>query len=116
MRDIYDREALIDRVDGDIEFLQETIEILEEEQPQMIAYILHAIEAGDADALVSAAHTYKGMVSNFCAVGAADAATQLEAIGRAGSVNGASELASRLESEGERLLKALAELLEGLCS
>jgi len=114
MSDAFDRGELIGRVDGDLEFLAETVEMLDEERPAMMESIHDAIAAKDADALASAAHTYKGMVSNFCAMGATEAATRLEAMGRSGSLDAASECASLLDSESDRLRRSLDELLREL--
>ena len=57
-----------------MEFLEETIEMLDEDAPELLSKIHEAAAAGNAEAIVSPAHTLKGMLSNFCADKAEQAA------------------------------------------
>jgi hypothetical protein len=113
MSDIFDKEALLDRVDNDMEFLAETVEMLVEDGPDLLAQIRSAIETGDSEALSVAAHTYKGMVANFCADSTVEAALKLEMMGRGGDLVGASEAFAILEGLARRLATALQELVQG---
>jgi HPt (histidine-containing phosphotransfer) domain-containing protein len=113
MSNIIDREALLDRVDNDMEFLAETVEMLEEDGPDLLAQIRDAIEANDSEALSVAAHTYKGMVANFCADSTVEAALKLEMMGKDGELTGASEALAVLEGLARQLATALQELLQG---
>ena len=70
----FDEEALLERVDGDIEFLEETVAMLDEDSPALLEAIRAAVRSSDAAALVKAAHALKGMLANFCAEPAAAAA------------------------------------------
>jgi HPt (histidine-containing phosphotransfer) domain-containing protein len=112
MSDIFDQEALLDRVDNDMEFLAETVAMLEEDGPDLLAQIREAIEAGDGEALAVAAHTYKGMVANFCADSTVAAALRLEMMGKGGDLTGAHDALAILEDLGSRLARALQELLQ----
>lgn len=67
MTDIFDKDELMERLDGDIEFLAETVEILEEDGPSLIEELRAAAAEADAERIAQAAHAIKGMVSNFCA-------------------------------------------------
>jgi HPt (histidine-containing phosphotransfer) domain-containing protein len=58
--------------------------------------IRSAVEAGDATALSSAAHTIKGALGIFGAEPARSIAEELENLGRGGRVDGARELLARL--------------------
>lgn len=111
MSELFDREALLDRVDNDMEFLAETVEMLEEDGPDLLGQISAAIEAGDSEALAVAAHTYKGMVANFCADSTVEAALKLEIMGKEGSLTGASEAFAVLEDRARQLATALQDLL-----
>ncbi len=111
MSDIFDREALLDRVDNDMEFLSETVEMLEEDGPDLLAQIRSAVDAGDSETLAVAAHTYKGMVANFCADSTVEAALKLELMGKGGDLAGANEALAVLEDRAGRLAAALRELL-----
>ena len=67
MQDAFDENALMDRVDGDVEFLEETISMLDEDSPALLEQIRTAAASRDAENLVQAAHALKGMLANFCA-------------------------------------------------
>ncbi len=67
MTDAFDRDELMERLDGDVEFLAETVEILDEDGPTLLAEVRAAAAAREPERIASAAHAIKGMVSNFCA-------------------------------------------------
>ena len=113
MSDIFDKEALLDRIDNDMEFLAETVEMLEEDGPDLLGQMRSAVDASDCEALAVAAHTYKGMVANFCADSTAEAALQLETMGKGGDLAGAAEALAVLEDRSRQLATALQELLQG---
>ena len=113
MDDVLDKAELLDRVDQDMEFLAETVEMLNEDGPQLLSEIRDAVNRQDASALAGTAHTFKGMAANFCAKRAVDAALALEMMGRSGDLTGAAEALGTLEREAEQLKSALAELLKG---
>ncbi len=111
MPDAFDENALMERVDGDVEFLDETITMLDEDSPALLDEILAAARSGDAAALIRPAHALKGMVANFCAEPAETAARELETMGREGRLANVDSAADRVQSETERLRKALHEFL-----
>ena len=97
MSEMFDRAELMDRVDNDAEFLADTVEMLGEESPALFEQLRAALASGDPAALATAAHTLKGMLGNFCAEPAREAAAELEALGRAGGLDGAAEALDRVE-------------------
>jgi HPt (histidine-containing phosphotransfer) domain-containing protein len=101
----------MERVDGDVEFLRETITMLDEDAPGLLEEIQTAAEAGDAAALVKPAHALKGMLANFCAPSAESAARELEALARSGRLDGVGEAVERVEQETARLSEALHQFL-----
>jgi CheY-like chemotaxis protein len=107
---VLDKDAVLMRVGGDRDLLQEIVQLFVADSPSMVAGIRQALDAGDARKLYEAAHLLKGAVGNFAAPGAFAAALALETLGRQGSLNGAREAFSRLQAEIERLHAALAEL------
>ncbi len=111
MADAFDENALMERVDGDVEFLEETVAMLDEDSPALLDEIHAAVESGDAAALVRPAHALKGMLANFCAEPAETAARELEAMGREGRPSDVDRTADRVRSETERLRKDLHEFL-----
>ena len=78
MSDAFDENALMDRVDDDVEFLEETVTMLDEDSPALLEQIRVAAASGDAPALVKPAHALKGMLANFCAEPAESAARDAE--------------------------------------
>ncbi len=107
---VLDREALMDRVGGDVEFLQEIAGLFQEDCPKLMEEIRAAVSAGDAHGLERAAHTLKGSVSNFGAEAARAAALRLESMGRAGDLAPASEAYTALQNEIARFNAALCAL------
>ncbi len=111
MLNAFDEHALMERVDGDVEFLKETVAMLDEDSPALLGEIIAAAGSGDAEALIGPAHALKGMLANFCAEPAETAARRLELMGREGRLDDAQAAADRVRSETERLKEALREFL-----
>lgn len=107
-----DREALLDRVGGDFELLQEVAALFLDEYPALVNHIRDAITSGDAVALEHSAHSLKGSISNFGAKPAHEAAFQLELAGKTGDLSRAPERLARLESSLDHLRTALVSLCQ----
>ena len=108
---IIDQQELMERIGGDMELLEELLELFEEDYPELLASIQHAIEIQDGESLKRSAHTLKGAVGNFAALKAHALAFELEKKGEAGDFSDASTLLTQLESaihEFKNALKALA--------
>ncbi|MEE8107475.1 MAG: Hpt domain-containing protein [Planctomycetota bacterium] len=110
----FDRDALIDRVDGDTEFLAESVALLDEDGPPLLREIRDSASANDSERVARAAHTFKGLVSNFCADSAAEAARRVEALGRDGVTEGLDAAISSLDAEASLLMKSLREFITDL--
>jgi len=108
--EVIDRAAALARVDGEIEFLMELIELFLEDCPKILSEMQTALARLDGQALAAAAHTMKGAVGNFSARAAADAALRLETLARNGNLTQAQEAYAALEREIERLKPALIAL------
>ena len=111
MSEIFDEIALMDRVDGDKEFLEETIAMLDEDSPALLEQIRVATAARDAENLAQAAHALKGMLANFCAEPAETVARDLETMGREKRLEDVETAAARVQHETERLQEALHEFI-----
>lgn len=103
MQPAFDHDELMERIDGDIEFLEESIEMLEEDADPLLVQIREATATRDANALVTPAHTLKGMLSNFCAEAAERAALELEMRGRENRLEDVDTLVDSLDEETSRL-------------
>ena len=112
MSEVFDERALMERVDDDIEFLEETISMLDEDSPDLLRQIQEAAAQVDADAVVGPAHTLKGMLANFCATSAETAACEVEMMGREHCMINIESAVAALQRETERLRDALRRFLE----
>jgi two-component system sensor histidine kinase/response regulator len=106
---VVDREALLERVEGDTELLADLVELFVQECPERLAAIRLAMEGHDPAALKRAAHQFKGTLALFGAPAAVEAARQLEHIGRDGGLDRAGEILAVLQAETQRVLAELAE-------
>ena len=97
--------------DDDDDLLQELVDIYLAEAPALIRAIRAASAEGDAEGLERAAHSLKGSSANMGALRLASKALALEELGRAGSIDGASELAAELDALFEEASGALTSWL-----
>ena len=111
MSDAFDENALLEQVDGDVEFLEETIALLDEDSPALLEKIRAAATSRDAAALVTPAHALKGMLGNFCAEPAESAARKLETMAREVRLADVEAAVENVARETERLKAALHEFL-----
>jgi len=81
--------ALLDSLDGDVDFLKELVDAYLDSTPGLLAAMRQATAAGDAAGLQRAAHTLKSGSANMGALALAALCKQLEDMGRSGSVDGA---------------------------
>ena len=112
MTEEFDEQALMDRVDEDIEFLEETIAMLNDAAPGLLNEIRSAAASGDAEALVKPAHTLKGMLANFCAAPAEAAAREVEMMGRQQQLTEVEPAVEALQGRTDRLREALHGFLQ----
>jgi two-component system sensor histidine kinase/response regulator len=110
---IFNLAAALERTAGDRELLQELAAVFCAECPQMMAEVRSALDQNDARKLKDAAHALKGAVGVFGLSQAADAAHQLEMIGRNGSLAGGESIYQQLSEEIDSFLPALAGLARG---
>jgi two-component system, sensor histidine kinase and response regulator len=113
MNDSIDLAALMDRLAGDRELLQELIGLYLDDEQALIDQVAAAVGAGDGPRLARAAHTLKGSVGNFCAAAAHGAAAALEAAGREGRMADAGALFERLVAELDAVRATLRSLAAG---
>jgi two-component system, sensor histidine kinase and response regulator len=111
---VFDMAALEARVEGDMDLLAEMIELHLENSPQLVAEIEAAVAARDGERLARATHTLKGVLRNMGATRSADAAANLEEIGKRGDFAEANAALAALLDEFERLQNVLAETHEGI--
>jgi HPt (histidine-containing phosphotransfer) domain-containing protein len=112
MNDIFNKAELLEELDGDREFLEESVEMLVKDAPNLLAEIKNGLAENDTEAIWKNAHTLKSMVGNFSAKRSFEAAYQVESLGRKGNASEMNNAITHLESEVGLLVSALIELLE----
>lgn len=107
----FDERELLERIDNDWEFLDETVQMLSADGPALVGEIREAAGRGDAPAVGRTAHALKGMVSNFCAPATHASALKVEQIGKAGDLSPVPALLDQLESQLSALIADLTDFL-----
>ena len=107
----FDERELLERVDNDWEFLDETVQMLSADGPALVGEIRQAADRGDAPAVGRTAHALKGMVSNFCAPATHASALEVERIGKAGDLSSVPAVLDELEFQLNALIADLTEFL-----
>jgi HPt (histidine-containing phosphotransfer) domain-containing protein len=105
-----DREVALAAVGGDVELLREIVALFLSEYPRILIELQEAVSRGDAKAVERTAHGLKGSVLTFGPSPAAEAALQLETMGRARDLSEVRPTLGCLESA----LAALRPELESL--
>jgi signal transduction histidine kinase/DNA-binding response OmpR family regulator len=105
-----DREALLKRVLGDEELLDEVANLFLTDCPRLLAEVRNAVSQGDPSALERAAHALKGSVGNFESRAATEAAQQLELMGHTGDLTDAPDALGVLEDALQPLIRELSQL------
>lgn len=111
MKKEIDYEMALGRVGGDRELLAELAAMFEEEYPQLLDGVRTGLRAGNGTAINAAAHQLKGLLAQFGADRARDAAFLVETAGRAGELKQAGEAFTELERLMEKLLPELRAMI-----
>jgi two-component system, sensor histidine kinase and response regulator len=112
MADTFDEAELLDRVDNDLAFLAETVEMFQGDGRSAMRQIRDALAAGDSAGLGRAAHALKGLVSNFCAPQTHASALAVEQMGKNGDLSSAPAAVDALGGQLEALLAELAAFVK----
>lgn len=96
--------ALLARVGGDEQIVRELCAAFLADAPKRLAVMADAVASGDARALQSAAHAFKGAASVFEAAEVVAAARRLEQLAAAGNVTDGARAWPELEARGRALI------------
>ena len=107
--DAVNMKELLERVDGDVAFIEELSDVFREDYPRQMNTAETCLRAADAQGLKRAAHGLKGALANLAATYAAGLAASLERLAATGELAGARELLQELEEELPRVFVALSE-------
>src|SRR3989454_8762429 len=80
-REVLDKAAVLDRVDGDAKLLMEIVALFLDDSPKLLAEIREAIARGDSVRLEHAAHRLKGSAGRLCSEAVSDEAFRIEEVG-----------------------------------
>ena len=109
MTEVFNRQALLQRVEGDEELLEEMLDIFLEYTPPQLEEIRQAIQTGDAPGLQGRAHSIKGAAASISAEAVQEAAGQLEQAGKNRDLGQAGGLFEALSREFSRLEESLGK-------
>jgi len=105
---IYDYAGSLRRMGNDRQLFQEMIELLKADAPPLLQAIQAAHQEGDCSRLHRAAHTLKGLASNFGAGRAVAGAAEVERLAKANHSSGLPAAMAELEESLDELIAALA--------
>jgi len=108
MANIYDYPGSLRRMGDDRELFQEMVGLLRSDVPRWLSVVSAAQRESDSGRLERAAHTLKGLASNFGATRAVAAAAEVEVLARSQQTAGLPAAVNELEEALEELLSALA--------
>ena len=106
-----DKDAILERLEGDVELLEEIVQLFLEEFPRLLAALRESLANADAAGLRMAAHALKGSLSNFGSLPAVALAFELETMGRNGDLTNAVTVYASLVTSLEQLKPALERLV-----
>jgi len=112
MAELFDETELLERVDNDIGFLGETVEMLQSDGRSLLAELKTALSANDSAAVGRVAHALKGMISNFCAPIVQQLALDAEKAGKSGDCSAAAPAVAALEPKLESLINELQAFVQ----
>ncbi len=98
----FDREAAMERVGDDTEFLKELVEMFNSESPQQLAEISKAISELDFKTIRETAHSIKSASGNLGLTRVYDLSFQIEKMGRDETIQGIEGLYKELDEELKR--------------
>jgi len=109
---IFDKKALLKRLDNDVELCQELVKVLLKEVPEYIENIKQSFRNNDISSVIHQAHTIKGAAANVEANGIKNAALEMEMAGKNSDLVKTHFYLKSLESELEKFKFAVKDFLQ----
>ncbi|MFH1279046.1 MAG: Hpt domain-containing protein [Candidatus Eisenbacteria bacterium] len=106
---VFDRRALLERLDNDEELVDEIVDLYLDDATGRIGDLQEAIRAGDAVRLQRDGHSLKGASANAGAEMIREVATQIEQAGRSGDLDRAAALVSKAGEALDVFRRVVAE-------
>jgi HPt (histidine-containing phosphotransfer) domain-containing protein len=108
-----DFAGLWERVDGNVELLEELVGLFLDHSPRLLTQMEAALAQGDCRRAERAAHTLKGSLLNLCAITGAELALELEMAGQAEDRDRAQRILTVLHEECRRVRSELVAATRG---
>jgi len=105
----WSKSAVLERLGEDEDLLREMCVIFLSESASLLEKLRHAVDEGEAEAVMRAAHSLKGEASYLAAPAATEAARRLEDIGHEHDMVRAPAALALLEREMECLCRSVHE-------
>jgi len=106
---VFDRQAMLEHVGGDVELFAEITQIFLETLPQLLDQMQDALRAGDWRGLARLTHSLKGSLSNFAARRACRAVQAMETAARQEDLQRAGSAFDEVLSELEEFKSVLSQ-------
>ncbi|MBX3437645.1 MAG: Hpt domain-containing protein, partial [Planctomycetaceae bacterium] len=106
--DVIDRESALQRLGGNEQLFGRMAQFFLSDSPHLVNQLRKGLQTRDAELVTRAAHSLKGLASNFDARMVVDAAQQLEDLGRAKKFNVIVQLLPAFLQEVQRLQSVVA--------
>jgi CheY-like chemotaxis protein len=103
-------KSLEERVENDVELMQEMVELFLDNAPMLLAEIEAGVADGDLRTVTRATHSLKGAASNLCAAPCIQAAERLEMLSKNGDIGRAETAVAELRDELAKLEAALQNM------
>ena len=103
----FDESVLFGRFDGDEEVINTVLQVFNEDAPNQIRLLKEALDAEDADAIRSQAHSLKSAAGNVGALALQELSLQAEDAGEKGDLETASKVVRNIDHAYEMLKIAL---------
>jgi HPt (histidine-containing phosphotransfer) domain-containing protein len=104
---VFDPQAMLDRLDGDRELASMLVEVYRQDCTQLLSDLSAGLETGNLSEVVRAAHSLKGLAANFEAIEASQVAATVEKMAHAGDMSGAARGVPQLQLHLSELRTAL---------
>ena len=95
---LFDREKLLEEVEGNVDLLRRLAGLYLEGLPQQLERLRVGVRSGDASLVEKTAHTLKGSLAQFYAPGPGKLAYQLESLGHRHELDKAARTLIELEA------------------
>ncbi len=96
---VFDQEAALERVGGDMEFLKELIELFKSDYPAKLAQLSKGLREKDFKTISETGHSLKSASGNLSLTRVYDLSFKIEGMGRKGKIQGIEKAYNELEEE-----------------